>query len=127
MKIIIEKPHSIIDLITNSSTELFITDDQRELETIREMIKSIETDHPNKYGHTLYVDYADDWRLGDIYGCYDAENVIKYLTTLGYEIIPPKPDHKKYIEITAERGGMSPIVEKFINDNFNIIYYSSEA
>ena len=56
--LIIDKPHSFVDVITNSSTTLFVSDIGKSVDTVRDLlhdkwIKFIEL-YPNKY------DYEND-------------------------------------------------------------------
>ena len=45
--IFVIQPHSFIDVITNSSTELFVCGKEQEIDTVREVLKSWEEVHKN--------------------------------------------------------------------------------
>jgi hypothetical protein len=123
--------HSFVDVITNSSTELFMLETDKSLELVREIVKEKEKEFPPDYGHYVTVDYCDDYFLNEAFGWFndeDIENTIKYLEGKGYTIIPPEENKKsKYIAISSERGGQHPELSNFIKENFNVIHYTCEA
>lgn len=123
--------HSFVDVITNSSTELFVCDTDKSVDVVRSLINEIQDKHPNEYGHRLYVDQldSDDYMIGEICDFYgNDESAVKYLELKGYKIEKPtEPAKSRYIKIYAERGGLHPIVESFITSTFNVIHYTSEA
>jgi hypothetical protein len=85
--------HSFVDVITNSSTELFMLETDKSLELVREIVKEKEKEFPPDYGHYVTVDYCDDYFLNEAFGWFndeDIENTIKYLEGKGYTIIPPQ-------------------------------------
>ncbi len=131
MLILLSKPHSVVDIITNSSTEIFTIDDDRDLELIRDMIYEMEKKYPNVYGHKLHVNFLQQWQLNEIFNVYsEPEDMISYLKALGYKVEPPEVpivDDTKYIAISAERGGMDQRLVDFINRTFNVIDYTSEG
>lgn len=133
-EIMIISIHSFVDVITNSSTELFVCDTDKTVEMVRVMVDGIQTRYPNEYGHWLSVTEMDpdDYMISEIFDVYgnNDEDMVKYLRAKGYKIEEPDKDHKpvsKYIQIAAERGGMDPRVKKFIEENFNVIHYTTEA
>lgn len=120
--------HSFVDVITNSSTELFVCDTEKAISLVRELVDEIQNKYPNEYGHRLHVDYAEDYELREIFGYFDEEEAVKFLKAKGYTVEPPKEGSaKQYIKISAERGGLHPRVKNFIEDMFNVIHYTSEA
>ncbi len=125
--------HSMVDVITNSSTEIFVLDSEKGLQMVRDMILEMEKKYPNEYGHRISVDLADDWELKDVFGCHwddeDQENVIKLLESKGYTITPPETEveQNRFISVSFERGGMHPKLDKFIRETFNVISYTSEG
>ena len=130
--IIIVDVHSFVDVITNSSTELFVCDTDKSVDMVEALVKEIESAHPNEYGHMLSIEKmeTEDWRLQEIFSCYidNEEDVVKYLRAKGYTINgPAETPESKYISISAERGGMDPRVFDFINKNFNVIHYDTDA
>ncbi len=127
---IIISVHSFVDVITNSSTELFVCKTDKALKLVRELVYTLEEKYPNEYGHKLNIDYAeknDLYYVNEKYGYNDVEDAIKLLQTIGYTIKKPKKENKKLISISAERGGMHPEVLNFIKKTFNVLGYSSET
>ena len=127
MKILIAKPHSMVDLITNSSTEIFTIDTDKDIEVVREMIDTIQNQYPNKYGYRLFVDYLSAYEVPEYTGIYnDTDEIIKHLTMLGYTVTPPEKelDQLPIIKISGELGGIDPLVRDFINNNFTVIDYT---
>jgi hypothetical protein len=130
---IIISVHSFIDVITNSSTELFVCDTDKSVEVVKSMVDEMQERYPNEYGHRLSTCAMDpnDWRIGDLCNFYGEESeAVKYLEMKGYKVTKPiegevvKP---KYIEISAERGGLDPRVKSFIESTFNVIHYDFDA
>ncbi len=120
--------HSFVDVITNSSTELFICDTDRAVAEVAALVAEIEKRYPNEYGHGLSVDHANDYELQDVFGYMEEEDAVKFLKAKGYTVEKPKEDSTpKYISISAERGGLDTRVKDFIEEAFNVIHYSSEA
>jgi hypothetical protein len=125
--------HSFVDVITNSSTELFVCDTEKSVEMVRQMVDEMQDMYPNEYGHRLYTDVisSDDWRLQQIFDCYvDEEDCVKYLKAKGYKVekLPQEEAAKcSYISISAERGGLHPKVKYFIESNFNVIHYDFDS
>ncbi len=127
IKIII-KIHSFIDVITNSSTELFVCDTDRSLEAVKGLVYEIERQYPNEYGHGLNVDYTSDYELDEAFEYnINEEDAIKLLKAKGYKITKPKKKADKFISISAERGGLHPTVKDFIEKTFNVVYYTTES
>ena len=128
MKKIFIDIHSYVDIITNSSTEIFICDTDKTLELVRSLVYEIEKKFPNEYGHKLSVDYADSYEIENAFGYIDEENAINILKAKGYTITPPIENGKSsLISISAERGGMDYRVKDFIESFFNVIDYTSEG
>lgn len=123
--------HSFVDVITNSSTELFVLDSDKTLETITALVKAKEAEYPPDYGHYVSVSEVEQCDIEWVMDSYiNVDESIEHLKMLGYTIIPPdpaKPSPVKYYKITSERGGMDPRLYKFITSTFNIIRYTTEA
>jgi hypothetical protein len=119
--------HSFVDVITNSSTELFVCETDKALDVVKSLVYDLESKYPNEYGHKLMVDVAEDYELQDAFGYIDEEEAIKYLKAKGYKIEEPNEDSAAYISISAERGGLDPRVKEFIEKTFNVIHYTTEA
>lgn len=119
--------HSFIDVITNSSTELFMLDTDKSLEMVTELVKDKEKEFPPDYGFYVSINYAEDYHINEIFGYLDENEAKDYLIAKGYTVIPPTENiNKKYICITADRGGMHPKLNDFIRDTFNVVYYGNE-
>jgi len=113
--------HSFVDIVTNSSTELFVLDIDKSLDLIEEIIKEKEKEFPCEYGYTISVYKGDPYSY-----CYidnpinDLEETLKYLRLKGYKI--EEPETEKEIEaiiIECERGCMDKRMIKFIEETFN--------
>jgi len=128
---IIISVHSFVDVITNSSTELFVCDTDKSVETVRAMVDEMQNRYPNEYGHRLHTDSmsTDDWRIQELTNVYaEEEDIVKYLEMKGYKVTKPSETPvSKYISISAERGGLDPRVKEFIESTFNVIHYDTEA
>ncbi|HKZ43146.1 MAG TPA: hypothetical protein VJ044_19465 [Candidatus Hodarchaeales archaeon] len=117
--------HSFVDIITNSSTELFVCDTDKSVEVVEDLINEIQDKYPNEYGHRLSVKLADEYELG-YYLDINDEEAIERLRRREYKI--EEPERKStYISISAERGGLDPRVMDFINTTFNVVFYTTEA
>lgn len=67
------KPHSQIDVITNSSSEIFILKSDKSLETIKEMLRALcDFDGTNSFEGTF----------GDIYIIETEEQALRYAETI---------------------------------------------
>lgn len=131
MERLIIRIHSFVDVITNSSTELFVCNTDKSVDMVKSLIDEMQAKFPNEYGHMLHVDISNKYELQEAFGYMDEndeEKAISFLKHKGYEITDPDPSKSKtYISISAERGGMDERVADFIRDTFNVIHYTSEA
>lgn len=83
------QPQSIIDVITNSSSELFIFQG-KEFEVIKSMIEAIYPDYLNEYEELVSLDEIDNDAL-DTYICYSYENWNDKLSvSKEFDILPEK-------------------------------------
>jgi hypothetical protein len=121
------QPHSIVDLITNSSTEIFTIQTNKTVEVVKELIDELQNKYPNEYGHYLSTDIASEEDIKAIYGYQymDIEPFIKMMEDLGY-VIARNPNPPVFITLSAERGGIDSHVRQFINENFNVIDYDTD-
>jgi hypothetical protein len=121
--------HSMVDTITNSSTEIFAIDTDQQLSVIEGIIREKEKVYPNEYGYGMSVDFAEEWDIESIYGFYDDEDVIKYLKAKGYTVLPPNENIKtnKLITIKVERGTIDPRMRDFILETFNVVYNDTDG
>jgi hypothetical protein len=103
--------HSVIDVITNSSTELFIIDKSYGLEFVKNTISEKFSLH----GIEIYLDNPHwGWNYVDI------EEATKILKLKGYKIIAPEVEiEQQAIMISAEQGWMSREFKDFIKETFN--------
>jgi len=85
--ILIISPHSFIDVITNSSTELFVMDTNKSIEVVKEILIEAINLH-NKVENTNYSfeDIFDEPYIGSGYDALDGWNDY-YSTTIGNGII----------------------------------------
>lgn len=115
------KIHSFIDLITNSSTEMFVIDNSKGIEFVKDII---EAKFPKLFKEIHIYEGEDEymWEFNE----YDKERSIRYLKKMGYTLIEPPQDFIPLsIHISAERGTMSEEFIKFIEKEFNGEYSSN--
>lgn len=120
--------HSIVDVITNSSTEIYTIDQKQEVEIVRDIIKEFEKTLNMTGYRSVSVYVPDSYEISDIFGIYyDDEQVINYLRAKGYVVEgdPSNPPKSSFIRISCERGYMHPDIKKFIEETFNVTDYSS--
>lgn len=101
--IIVNKPHSIVDVITNSSTELFIVDKSKTLEIYQEfldMLMYMEIDYESEICKFNDYEYNSDIKLPE--GC-NPEDL--YVINASYH---------------------NAILNKFINDFFHTVKWEWE-
>lgn len=134
MEKIIIPIHSFVDVITNSSTEIFMLDTEKSITTIEEMIKEVEKEYPPEYdfsgcGHSsgyASVEEAEEWDIKEAYGYYDEEEVVKFLKAMGYTV-EKNQDRQRFICIKAERGYMNEGLKEFINNTFEVVYHTTDG
>lgn len=63
MQKLIIKTHSFVDVITNSSTELFVTDQKKSLAQVKELIAVKWAEFSKLYEHTEHIDSILNVRL----------------------------------------------------------------
>ena len=113
--------HSFIDLITNSSTEMFVIDNSYGIEFVRDAIRA---KFP-KLIDELDIHVCEDEFIWE-FNQYDKERAIKYLKKMGYTIIEPAMNYiPMSIQIYSERGVMSKEFIKYIEEKFNGDYSSN--
>jgi len=128
MEKIIFAVHSMVDVITNSSTELFIIDAHQELDLVKSIIKEKEKEFPTEYNYNVSISIAEEWDIKDMFGYIDEDQAIKYLKAIGYKIEPPKQDEVsqiRYIKISCESGCMNPSLRRFIETTFTVIEHDN--
>ena len=114
------KLHSIVDVITNSSTELYIIDKSYGLEFVEKLVKEKEKEFPAKYDHhkvSVYIDNPE-WSM-----YLDTEDAIKHLISRGHTVTAPEVETEpQAILIACEQGYISDELRKFIISTFNAEY-----
>lgn len=133
-KFYIKKPHSFIDVITNSSTEIFMLDTKKTVSAIEEIIKEIEREYPPEYdfcgcGHSngyATVEEAHEWEIKKSFGYFDEDKAVNFLKALGYTV-DKKEDAHQFICIKAERGYMNEGLKDFINKTFKVFYHTIDG
>ena len=115
------KVHSFVDLITNSSTEMFMIDNSHGIEFVKDAIQARFPELMKEL--SIHLDEDEFiWEFNQ----YDKERAIKYLLKMGYTIIEPSADFiPMSIQIYAERGTMPDEFIKFIEEKFNGEYSSN--
>ena len=70
--------HSFIDVITNSSTELFVFESEKTIYELRNLISLQEKECPSEYGYKVSVceENVEEY-LKDEYNIYESENKIE--------------------------------------------------
>ena len=117
--IFIIKTHSYLDIITNSSTELFVLYTDKSLEMVREIIVEKEKEFPCEYGEHFYINYDNPYYYGEC-PVDDVEEAVKYLRLIGYKIEAPEVEKEpRAIIISCERGCMNRNMVEFIEETFN--------
>ena len=117
---IIIRIHSAIDLITNSSTEIFIIDKSNNV-TVDIINAAIKEKFPD-CDFKAYVTSPEWFYEYD----YNIDEYIRKLRLLGYKIEAPKNIvEPEEIHISCERGEMSSEFIKFIRETFNGEYETS--
>jgi len=106
--------HSILDVITNSSTELFIIDGAKGVETVKEAVLVALIKHPAVYdgygGPNVYVGDPTYYDYGGFYSLkqFGDDDIIKYMEMRGYKITKPEEvTEPEAIIVEWERGTMS--------------------
>ena len=124
--------HSFVDVITNSSTEIFMLDTEKSIAVVEEMIKEVEKEYPPEYNNCGYstgrasVEEAEVWDIKEAFGYYDEEEVVKFLRAMGYTV-EKTGERQRFICIKAERGYMNEGLKEFINNTFNVVYYTFDG
>ncbi len=119
MKIIV-KLHSLVDVITNSSTELFIIDKNKGLDFVRQIVEETYNKYPSEYAHhkPSVVLENPEWYEGSIN--IETKEAIEFLENRGYKIKAPEVEQEpEAIIISWDRGYMSPSFVKEISTIFN--------
>jgi hypothetical protein len=95
-----------IDLITNSSSELFVLEGET-LETVKEMVSSVYPDYLNEYSDVICLKDASDEEI-KTYMYYISDNNDSWNITRNMSL----EDKRKYkieeLELTAQKYGMKP-------------------
>jgi len=118
MKIII-KIHSLVDVITNSSTELFIIDKNKGLEFVKEIVNSIYDKYPIEHHRPSVMLENPEWYEGNYN--IETEEAIKFLENRGYKIEAPEVQQEpEAIIVSWDRGYMSREFIKEISTIFDV-------
>lgn len=112
--------HSSIDVITNSSSELFIIDIEKGLDTVKKIVKEA-FEKFGGYGYMPDVHIENPDYYGDYtYQPDQIEEMIKWLTQRGYKITPPEKEvEPQAIVVSWDMGAMKQDFIKFIEETFN--------
>lgn len=115
--------HSVIDVITNSSTELFIIDKEKghNLEYVQEIVNDTLKKFPPLYEGCLpYVTLENPEYYDGNCVMMNTEDAIKHLESRGYKIEPPEVVHEpEAITISWERGYMRKEFIDYISKLFD--------
>ena len=113
--------HSAIDVITNSSTELFIVDKKFGLDFVTKLVKEKEAEFPAVHDHYKVSIFLDNPEWG--WNFFDVEEAIKILEAKGYKIVAPDVEVvPQAIMISCEQGYISDKLRQYIIETFNAEY-----
>lgn len=114
--------HSFIDVITNSSSEIFVCDTDKILEDVTALVKAKEKEWPSEYGYhvSISLEQASNY-LDNYYYEYQIPEMVKFLKSYGFEITEPKEEikEKQVIVVSCERGVINPLLRDWIIKTFN--------
>lgn len=122
--------HSFVDVITNSSTELFIIEKEKGLEMVKEIVeiglKKFPPENLRNSDLSVIIDNPDHYNEGFSYSfdgadIDDIEGIIISLKRRGYKIEAPKKYQEPEVIIIAwERGDMKKGFIEFIEQSFGV-------
>lgn len=122
--------HSFVDVITNSSTELFIIEKEKGLEMVKEIVeiglKKFPPENLRNSDLSVIIDNPDHYNEGFSYSfdgadIDDIEGIIISLKRRGYKIEAPKKyQEPEVIIISWERGDMKNGFIEFIKQSFGV-------
>ena len=118
--------HSILDVITNSSSELFVIDTTQSAEAIKNIVDVALIDFPADnewaFGRKPNVYEGDpSYYDNNNFNHYDDKDLISHLQRKGYKIEnPEKVTDPRAIIIEWERGDVSREFIRFIENMFNV-------
>lgn len=113
--------HSIVDVITNSSTELFIIDKEKGVDFVQEIVNQAYAKYPSKYCSCPQARIDNPEYYDGSFGCWDIEESIKKLEQRGYKVIAPEVViDPEVIVISWERGYMQRGFIDIISNAFNV-------
>jgi len=116
--------HSFIDVITNSSSELFVIGAEKGLEEVQKIVEHALIDFPAEeywaQGHKPSVYLGDpSWYMDINFNLYEDAAIIKWLEMKGYKVeAPEKIKEPEAIIIEWERGYVSNDFIKYISELF---------
>ena len=110
--------HSFIDVITNSSTELFVCDTEKTIMEVTNLIRLKEKEWPSEHGYKVNISQEDAAEYDDEFSSYQIESMLAYLEKAGYKIEAPAIT-KQCIIVSVERGTMDLRLSKWIQKTFN--------
>ena len=117
--------HSFIDVITNSSSELFVIEAEKGLEAVQKIVEHALIDYPAdntwSLGHKPSVYLGNPtWYMDFNFNLHDDEELIKWLEMKGYKVeAPEKVQEPEAIIIEWERGYVSQGFINYISETFN--------
>ncbi len=110
--------HSFIDVITNSSTELFVCDTEKTIMEVTNLIRLKEKEWPSEYDYKVNISQEDATEYDDEFNSYQIPEIIEYLEKAGYKIEAPAVP-KQCITVSVERGTMDDRLSNWIQKTFN--------
>jgi hypothetical protein len=113
--------HSIVDVITNSSTELFIIDKEKGVDFVQEIVNQAYAKYPSKYDSCPQARLENPEYYDGSYGCFSIEDAVQKLEQRGYKVIAPEVvQEPEAIVISWEMGYMQKEFIDIISKTFNV-------
>lgn len=118
--------HSFIDVITNSSSELFVIEAEKGLEAVQKIVEHALIDYPSDHswaeGSKPSVYLGDpSYYMDNNFTFYEDAELIKWLEMKGYKVEAPEViKEPEAIIISWERGYVSEEFINYISETFNV-------
>lgn len=115
------KPHSLVDLITNSSTEMFTAIRDKSLEFVKAFVEELEGKYPSEHIPGYRISVYEDLENSDDYFYNDEDETVELLRRNGYKVEKIENwEPKKVVKISCERGYMNRDLVSIIEKEFNV-------
>jgi hypothetical protein len=113
--------HSLVDVITNSSSELFIIDKSKGLDAVQEVVNQALAMFPPKYGENAPNVFIDNPEFYEDCAFYNINEAVDFLKRRGFKVEEPAViQDPEVIIISWEMGYMQKGFIDFISNTFNV-------